>query len=668
MGCALKATPVQVSLSTAGATFTASAPRPETPVEALPTASSIPPTFTPVPQPSATVPPSPASTPKPGQITAQLLAQTNLANRDLNELARRFNVEHADSGAGVPADAQNRFLPGATDTFWVFDSGAEPPAKFQSTARLLHVSDHAYWWVEEGFDIPEADIIASAQQFETKTYPTNHHFFGSEWLPGIDGDVRVHILMGNIPGVAGYFSSSNEYSRYAVEHSNQREMFLLNLNAIRPGSSQFDGVLAHEFQHMIHWHQDSNEDSWINEGLSELAEFVNGFGISTFTNAYLSRPDTQLTSWGRDSRTQRVNYGASFLFALYLYDKLGAEMVQTLVLEPNDGIAGVDAALQQINAPETFETLFAGFVVANYVNDPAAANGKWGYVSPEVTLLPMFTEESHRNFPVEKSATVHQYGVDYIEILNGSPLSLNFSGAITNTLLNNRAHSGEHQWYSNRGDSSDVTLTRAFDLSGLTDATLTFRAWYDIEADWDYAYVTVSADWGETWDILPATGSVNTNPVGNAFGPGFTGVSGDSTPEWREETVDLTPYAGQNILLRFEVITDDAVNLPGFAVDDIAIPQLGFSDDAEHGMGDWQANGFILTDNILPQRFMVQLIEYDSDGKPTVTPLRLDDANRGQVMLDGSDSGSVVRSVLVVSALAPTTTNAAEYTYSITAP
>ena len=50
--------------------------------------------------------------------------------------------------------------------------------------------------------------------------------------------------------------------------------------------------------------------------------------------------------------------------------------------------------------------------------------------------------------------------------------------------------------------------------------------WYDLETDYDYAYVEVSADGGKTWDILANEHTTITNPSGNSYGPGFTGASG----------------------------------------------------------------------------------------------------------------------------------------------
>ena len=82
--------------------------------------------------------------------------------------------------------------------------------------------------------------------------------------------------------------------------------------------------------------------------------------------------------------------------------------------------------------------------------------------------------------------------------------------------------------------------------------------------------------------------------MGNAFGLGWTGMSGRGedrkrAPKWVEEQVDLTSFAGKEILLRFEMVTDDAVNQPGLLLDNIAIPEIGYQDDGETGAGGWEA-------------------------------------------------------------------------------
>ena len=53
--------------------------------------------------------------------------------------------------------------------------------------------------------------------------------------------------------------------------------------------------------------------------------------------------------------------------------------------------------------------------------------------------------------------------------------------------------------------------------------SLDFLSWFEIEENWDYTYVEISEDGGATWDVLPSEGTTDENPVGNSFGPGYTG-------------------------------------------------------------------------------------------------------------------------------------------------
>ena len=166
--------------------------------------------------------------------------------------------------------------------------------------------------------------------------------------------------------------------------------------------------------------------------------------------------------------------------------------------------------------------------------------------------------------------------------------------------------SGEACWWSNDGDGIDTTLTRRFDLTG----TLTFNVWYSVEAEWDFAYVEVSGDGGETWTILETTLTTNENPNGTSFGPGITGES----TGWVEDSVDLTPYAGGEVLIRFEYVTDDAVNGRGLCLDDFVLAEIGWTDDAESD-GGWEANGFARLNNLVPEEFLVQIVRKGPGGR-----------------------------------------------------
>ncbi len=99
--------------------------------------------------------------------------------------------------------------------------------------------------------------------------------------------------------------------------------------------------------------------------------------------------------------------------------------------------------------------------------------------------------------------------------------------------------------------------------------------------------------------------------------PDFWGLTGNSGG-WIDESVDLSEFAGAEVLIRFEYVTDDAVNINGACFDDIAIPEIGFFDDAESATGpgdEWIANGFARIDPEVPQEWFVTLVRRLPDGR-----------------------------------------------------
>jgi len=170
----------------------------------------------------------------------------------------------------------------------------------------------------------------------------------------------------------------------------------------------------------------------------------------------------------------------------------------------------------------------------------------------------------------------------------------------------------------------ESTLTREFDLTAVDHATLTFSTWYDTERDYDYAGVAVSTDNGCTWQTLAGQHTTDANPLGQNLGNGFTGHSGGGdAPAWVDESMDLTPYAGKQVLVRFFNLTDQSYHGSGLAIDDVAIPEIGFADDAESDLG-WEANGFLRSVNAAALDWAVQAIAFTNAGPQVLqVPLRL---------------------------------------------
>ncbi|MDF1605733.1 immune inhibitor A domain-containing protein [Nocardioides sp. YIM 152315] len=99
------------------------------------------------------------------------------------------------------------------------------------------------------------------------------------------------------------------------------------------------------------------------------------------------------------------------------------------------------------------------------------------------------------------------------------------------------------------------------------DATLTARVAHEIEPGFDYAYLQVSTDGGETWEFVPTSLSTDEDPHGQNLGHGITGVSDG----WVDLTADLSPWAGSGVDLRWLYLTDGRTHGWGLAVDDLAV-------------------------------------------------------------------------------------------------
>ena len=145
----------------------------------------------------------------------------------------------------------------------------------------------------------------------------------------------------------------------------------------------------------------------------------------------------------------------------------------------------------------------------------------------------------------------------------------------------NTPYSGEWEWWGGAGDNLDTTLTRTVDLTSQSSASLSAYAWYNIESGYDALFVQASAD-GGPWTSLIPTG---------ASSPFLDGVN----EEWTPYTWDLSPFAGQQVQLRFRYATDGGVHFAGAFLDDIVVAGASttvFSDDVESGENGWVADGF----------------------------------------------------------------------------
>ena len=325
-------------------------------------------------------------------------------------LRTRGMVMYADS---KPAEV------GDEVTFTTMNVAEKKPEK--TPAVLKKIGKHCYVFVEKGKTVSEAAIDRIVKTFDEKIYPTNTSTFGSEWKPGVDGDERITLLFLDIKDgyqkdgpnkgyVAGYFYPGDEYSKEKNPQSNEREMLYLDIDPADPTKESYLGVVAHEFQHMIHWNNDPKEHTWVNESMSQLATFLNGFDHPSQVFAFIKAPDNNLCAWSQE--TPIANYGQVYLFAYYMMNhavtntaEARKQFVRDLVESNVHGTDGYETTLKKHGGKLKFSQYFDAFNVANHLNNPTIAAGLYGYDKNlgKLKLDPMI---HHKSAPFTGKGTI----------------------------------------------------------------------------------------------------------------------------------------------------------------------------------------------------------------------------------------------------------------------
>jgi immune inhibitor A len=176
---------------------------------------------------------------------------------------------------------------------------------------------------------------------------------------------------------------------------------------------------------------------------------------------------------------------------------------------------------------------------------------------------------------------------------------------------------GSRMWWSEKGNDLDNSMTVPLDLRGKTTASLSLKARYDIEVDYDYLYVEASNEDG-SWTQLD--GVVNGAPFqrDSADAPALSASSGG---QWVDMTVPLDAHAGKQTKLRLAYRADGALALQGFFADAISVVADGTPvlTDGGETTGVWTTRGFRTTEGketkAFDQFYIASNRTYESYGK-----------------------------------------------------
>jgi len=296
------------------------------------------------------------------------------------------------------------------------DSKYDALNRNQLDATLREIGGHAYFYVDNKYYSTlngtyknglreELEILAD--EFDNVIYPKLRAVFGSEWNPGIDNDDRITVLVSQlINNAGGYINTYDAYSRTIISNSNEREMIYLNaLNILSKNNKAF---LAHEFQHLITIYQKSilygvEEEVWLNEARSEYAPTIcgydniyNGSYLADRVGIFLESPSDSLTEW----KNEIYDYGVVNLFMHYLVDHYGTEILTSIMMNDQVGIASINYALLDLGYTETFSDVFTNWQIANYLND-CNVGDKYCYLNNNLTYTRLNVDysASYSGFP-----------------------------------------------------------------------------------------------------------------------------------------------------------------------------------------------------------------------------------------------------------------------------
>lgn len=423
----------------------------------------------------------------------------------------------------------------------------------------------------------------------------------------------------------------------------------------------YEGTFAHEYQHLLEYYEDPDEESWVNEGLSDWAQTLVGYVdpsippdqpgadghlscFQGFQPPNFGGPENSLTEWSDQGGPEILcDYGAAYSFMEYLASHYGEAFMTALHRNDDSGLAGLDAVLDQFRAHRSAQETIHDWAAAMALD---AAMGRRARHRSPFSIASMNAKINWDNTQAYDSPGAPPNGSDYVRLRDGNGnylsarqlRSISFNGSSTleptpveweesatppdattdtTTCGNIGNGSGPAALWSGCGENLDRSIVRQVTVPA-GGASLTFDALWDTEAGWDYGFVQVSDDGGKTWTSLSTADTTTDHDPGAISAvtsqlPGFTGDSGT----WKSESADLSAYAGKDVLIGFRYITDPGVNEAGFWVRNIAVGGTSIPSTLDG----WQTISQV---NPTPVAgFTVQLVGYDSHGHAAYTRLRL---------------------------------------------
>ncbi|UYP45884.1 hypothetical protein NEF87_002169 [Candidatus Lokiarchaeum ossiferum] len=539
-----------------------------------------------------------------------------LLHNDMSQLINPSDVVGEDSDSGSETVVEEAIV-GEVKYFLSYD---DVNGMFVDAYQLQAAGPLTEIWVQLDMTYPEGDpredpVVTQEQldyllnEFESNIYPIDTTYFGTpdehtgEAAPlagmlGLPEDYylsnegKIIIQISNIRDTAYY---DYTYPSYIAGFYWGTYEYYFNRNIINIDSSDwenrvgpdvarpflYEGTIAHELQHLIHADYNPADDTFMNEGCSMYSEPLCGYGYSWGRMGdYFATPDNSLTNWeDQGGLNVLADYGCAQLWTVYLADHYGgAAFISHFVQAGIGGIEGINAALAYFNYTITFDDIYRDWRIANMLD---LDDSVYGYPSIDFDEVDNPLRIYNVSTPVADLlgtdfgtttgyggdsgiSKLGSYGSDYIKFTPGDYNFFDIFAFDGDDTAEYGWELTEDGWYSGAAALYDVSLISTATVD-TADPYLRLDSMWSIEDYWDFGFVQISTDNGETWTSLANENTTTDfDPSGHpdiqANLPGLTGT-GDGIIEF-----DLSAYAGQEVMLSFRYMTDWGTEFAGWII------------------------------------------------------------------------------------------------------
>ena len=299
----------------------------------------------------------------------------------------------------------------------------------------------------------------------------------------------------------------------------------------KPGQPfKYEGVFAHEYQHLLEFWASPGEATWVNEGLSDYAISVTGYGfpartidefawdghIQTFLGwrtvvtpqNLIPQPnggaENSLTIWEDQGNLETLaDYGAAWEFMEFLNQRYGPAFMTDLHNEDVNGLEGLQVVLDKYLTGTTTRQLIhewaAMVAVDRSIDDGAKLRGATREADYQVSSLHSAVNLDNPQSYSTPGAPPN--GSDYVRLRDGAGnalpaaaiRSLEFSGpthhAAEPLAWTSELQAGDAVLSAGAAADIDRSIVRPIAVPVSGDRSLVFDTKYNIEQDWDFGIV-----------------------------------------------------------------------------------------------------------------------------------------------------------------------------------